>query len=180
MHADSWKTGISNSTRHGMLTPWNKEKKLERSKLRKVYWIRVKVRIVSIPRKLSTIRERRQTENYLFRRGDYRNKSQNPEYVVNLSSAKAGFCSLETRRYWQTAPRPKHREKVLRSSPGKDDYFFSSVLGTTEKKWRQDQNSLFRHEGCRNKGHNPENPRSFRVAMKTFCEPWKLMTAWHK
>jgi hypothetical protein len=44
---------------------------------KKVPWVRVPVRVVSVARKLRTIEERRQDQSCLFRREDYRNKSHN-------------------------------------------------------------------------------------------------------
>jgi hypothetical protein len=45
----------------------------------KVSWVRVPVRMVSVARKLSAIKERRQDQNRLFRRGYYRNTGHNQE-----------------------------------------------------------------------------------------------------
>jgi hypothetical protein len=47
--------------------------------------------MVSIARKLSTIEERRQEPNCLFRRGDYRNKGHKPEKLLGSSLGEEGF-----------------------------------------------------------------------------------------
>jgi hypothetical protein len=62
----------------GMLIYWNKEEISETSKLRKLPWVRVPVRAVSVARRLIMIEEQRQDYSCLFRRAGYRNKGHNP------------------------------------------------------------------------------------------------------
>jgi hypothetical protein len=69
--------------------------------------IRVPVGVVPVARKLSTLEERRQDQNCLFRRGDYRNKGHNPEQLwvrlpVKIVSVARNLSTIEERRQDQS------------------------------------------------------------------------------
>jgi hypothetical protein len=62
----------------GTLIPWDQEENIGGPELREVSWVRFPVRAFPVARKLNTIEEWRLDQSCLFRRGDYRNKNQNP------------------------------------------------------------------------------------------------------
>jgi hypothetical protein len=62
------------------------------------------MKIVYVARKLCTIEERRQDQSCLFRRGDYRNKTQNPVKLLGSIPSEDGFCSSETKHDRRMVP----------------------------------------------------------------------------
>jgi galactose-1-phosphate uridylyltransferase len=65
---------------------------------------RFPVRAVPVPRKLSTIEERRQDQSCLFQRGDFRNKGHNPEklsrvrVLTRMVSVARNLSTIEEQR----------------------------------------------------------------------------------
>jgi hypothetical protein len=159
----------------GMLISWNQIEILERSKLRKVSWVRV----ISVARKLSTIEEQCQDQSCLFQWGYYGNKSHNPKNVSCVFSPCEGvFCSLELGKieeqhqdqsclFWQGDYRNKgHNPKEL-------SWFWVMVklvslaqkLSVIEE-WRQDQSCLFLRGDTGTKVITQKNRSWVRVPVK--------------
>jgi hypothetical protein len=61
--------------------------------LEKKFRVRVPESVVSVARKLNTIAKGCQDQNCLLRRGDCRNKGQNPETVLGLRPGEDGFVA---------------------------------------------------------------------------------------
>jgi hypothetical protein len=59
----------------------------------KLPWVRFPVKMVSVARKLSTIEERRQDQNYLFPRGDFESKHHSTEKLLGSIPDEDAFCS---------------------------------------------------------------------------------------
>jgi hypothetical protein len=107
----------------------------------KVYSVRILVGAVPVAWKLSTIEERRQDQNCLFRRGDYRIKGHNPEKLLWIRFPAKMFsvarklsmteerrqdqsCFFRTGNYRNKCYNPK---TILGSIPGEDGFCTSEI-----------------------------------------------------
>jgi hypothetical protein len=141
--------------------------------------------------KLNKIEKRRQEQSYMLRRGDYRNKGNNPENCPGFESQWKQFLKLKTKYERKTGPRtklyastrrlqkqrPQPRETALGSSPGKM-VSVARKRSTIEER-RQEQGCLFRREYYRNKGHIPENLSWVLVHVNMFSVPRKILVVEH-
>jgi hypothetical protein len=94
----------------GMLMPWNQQEILERSKLRKMSWIRVRVRVVFLTWEISTTEERRQDQSW----STSRLQEQRPQLrIVVLGSSPVKMVSV-ARKLSTTEQRRQDRSCLFR------------------------------------------------------------------